>query len=190
MAIRMGSALLRSTGLALAGLVAACGLAQAHPADSVFDHSFMPHRARIGVSVQPMTAELRAHFGAPEDRGLLVVQVLPDRPAAKAGLAVGDVILAAGDTVMHRSFDLVRAVGRVREGQSLSLRVLRAKRELELEVSPEGRATAWVDPAHWGEWLEEGMRHGSRQLRQRLQELEERFRRLERRLDEQSDQET
>ena len=49
-------------------------------------------RGFIGVTLLEITPELRAHFGAPKDAGVLVSDVRADTPASKAGVEVGDVI--------------------------------------------------------------------------------------------------
>ncbi len=50
-------------------------------------------RGWIGLSIQPLTAELRAYFGVTEPGGVLVSDVQPASPAAAAGFAQGDIIL-------------------------------------------------------------------------------------------------
>ena len=47
----------------------------------------------LGVQLQPMTQQLRAAFGSPTDKGVLVAGLAEDGPAVQAGLAVGDVIV-------------------------------------------------------------------------------------------------
>jgi S1-C subfamily serine protease len=44
-------------------------------------------KERLGVMVMGLTPDLRKHFGAPEDRGVLVAQVESGTPAATAGMA-------------------------------------------------------------------------------------------------------
>jgi hypothetical protein len=176
--------MLRSVPLALL-LAAGCASATwAEPPNWIFDQPFMPQRGRIGVQVQPMTAELREHFKAPPDSGLLVTHVDPERPAARGGVHVGDVIVMANGEPIRQPFDLVKAVGRVPAGQTLELRIVRDKEERTLTVKPEGEAAPWVDPEGWKEWMEQGMRRGSEQLRHRLEELERRLEELERKLEE------
>ena len=51
-------------------------------------------RPWLGVSGQPVTAELAASLGLKRPMGVLVKQVAPHSPAAEAGLRVGDVIEA------------------------------------------------------------------------------------------------
>lgn len=150
-----------------------------------YNEAFMPPRGRLGVQVQPMTPELRQHFKAPADRGLLVTRVEPDRPAARAGVHVGDVIIAAGGEPVREPFDLVKIVGRVPAGDTLELRVVRDQGQQTLTVTPTGAATPWVDPDYWSKWLEEGLHQGSRELRHQLEELQRRLDELERKFDEQ-----
>ncbi len=146
-------------------------------------HVFPMHRGRVGVEIQPMTPELRRFMQAPEDRGLLVARIEEGRPAAAAGLRVGDVLTEADGEPLVHPFDLVRRVARVPEGESLSLAVVREGKPLALEVKPEGEAQPWIDPDQWSDWLEHGMREGSRELRERLDAIEKRLQELERRLE-------
>lgn len=159
------------------------GAAGAQPPDWPTDLPFGHPRARIGVQVQAMTPELREHLKAPEDRGLLVAKVEPDRPAARGGLSVGDVIVSAGGKPMRRPFDLVRVVGRAPADEPLELQVVRDGKERTLTVKPEADPTPWADPDRWAERMERGMHRGSEELRQRLRMLERRLDELERRFE-------
>ena len=64
-----------------------------------------------------MTPELREHFEAPSDSGVLVNRVEADRPAARAGVRVGDVLITGDGERIREPFDLVKVVGRVPEGR-------------------------------------------------------------------------
>lgn len=48
--------------------------------------------AYLGVELTALTPELRRHFGAPDDAGVLIGRVDDGSPAAAAGLQVGDVV--------------------------------------------------------------------------------------------------
>ena len=94
-----------------------------------------PQRRRIGVGLAPpeVADRLRRSVGLPERGGLLVRQVREDSPAARAGLAEGDLLLRAGD----RDLDGVEALQeatRTAEGD-LVLMVLRGTEELQVTVS-------------------------------------------------------
>lgn len=52
-------------------------------------------RGWLGVDAIELPASLRAHFGAPEDAGVLVSQVSEGSPADDSGIRVGDVIYEA-----------------------------------------------------------------------------------------------
>ena len=155
--------------------------------DWPFNQAFMPQRGRIGVLVQPMTEDLRQHFGAPNDRGLLVSRVDPNRPAAAADLRVGDVVIAADDAPMREPFDLTRAVGRVPAGGTLALTVVRDGREHAITIRPEGEPALWLDPDRWSDLVQKGMNRGSDELKRRLDSLEHRLEDLERKLDQRSE---
>ena len=52
-------------------------------------------RGWVGVEAIELPASLRAHFGAPEDAGVLVSNVVVGSPADLSGIRVGDVIYEA-----------------------------------------------------------------------------------------------
>ena len=168
----------------LIGLAAvAAEAAHAQPPDWMLDNQFMPHRGRLGVRVQPMTEGLRKFFEVPPNRGVLVAEVEPDRPAATAGVSVGDVIVAGGDVPIREPYDLVKAVARVPAGEKLVLIVSRKGEEQKVEVAPDGDPVpSWTDAGRWRNWFDRHMREGGQQLRERLHDLEERLGEIERQL--------
>ena len=178
------------TGIALLSLALGV-VAFAPPAAAVDPHDaglgWLLGRGRIGIRMQPLTPELRDHFGAPSDRGVLVSDVEADRPAARAGLAVGDVVTAVdGEPVTTPSF-LAREVRRAPSGKKLSLTVIRDGEEQQIDVVPDDpepllddQAFEWVD--RFGRHLGEGGRHFERRLRELEKRMEELQRDLEERL--------
>lgn len=50
----------------------------------------------LGVETTELTPELRRHFGAPEEVGVLIGRVEDGSPAAAAGLRVGDIVTRVG----------------------------------------------------------------------------------------------
>lgn len=49
----------------------------------------------LGLSVAPLTDELKSRFNIAAERGLLITGIAPDSPARAAGVSPGDVILSA-----------------------------------------------------------------------------------------------
>lgn len=122
--------LLLSLGLAAAPLVA-----QADPQQPVvrrFSWSMSTGKGRLGVAILGLTPELRTHFGAAADRGVMVSHVEPDSPAAKAGLAVGDIITEVNTRPVDAAQDVVAALGEIKKGQAAPLAIIRDGKPLAL----------------------------------------------------------
>ena len=92
----------------------------------------------IGVPVRPLEAALRAQLNVPEDRGLVVNEVMPNSPAAKAGLKPDDILLAVGDSPLPNTETLV---GRIQKsgGKPVELKILRDGEPMTITVTPEAR---------------------------------------------------
>lgn len=147
-------------------------------------HGALPiPRARLGVEVLDLTPELREHFGAPADRGVLVARVASGSAAERAGLQVGDVVVRVGDRPVESPWDLIRGVAAVPAGEELALEVLRGAATVPLRAAPEGDAVPWLEPGRVEEWVGRGLREGGERLRERLDALERRLDELERRLE-------
>src|SRR5512146_1880559 len=59
----------------------------------------IPHPSEywIGVECYPASETLRSQLDLPEGQGIVVEQVLPESPGAKAGVKRHDILLTAGD---------------------------------------------------------------------------------------------
>jgi serine protease Do len=92
-------------------------------------------RGRLGVRTQDLSDDLAAYFEAPPGSGALVLEVLKDTPAERAGIKAGDVIVRVGDTKISGPDELARATRSAPEG-SISVTVLRhgSKRTLEADL--------------------------------------------------------
>jgi Do/DeqQ family serine protease len=97
-------------------------------------------RAWLGARVQPVDADLAATLGLRRPVGVLVSRVHPEGPAARAGLAQGDVVLAVdgAEVVDGRSLNFRLAVGEVGEAAELDVwrEGARTTMRLELETPP------------------------------------------------------
>jgi membrane-associated protease RseP (regulator of RpoE activity) len=103
----------------------------------------------IGILGGPIGPELRAQLVIPERQGLLVRQVVPDSPAAKAGLQNFDVLLRANNTELHEMADLMELVRSEGEnGGKIALDVLRHGKQEAITITPEARPeqVAGIEP--------------------------------------------
>jgi len=69
-------------------------------------------------------------------------EIVPDSPAERAGLRVGDVLLAIDGQPMRESADFDRAAERFERGRPVVFEIARDERRLELHATP-GMAVAW-----------------------------------------------
>ena len=97
----------------------------------------------IGLLGGPVTPEVRHHVQIPENQGLMIREVVPDSPAAKAGIEKFDILLRANDAELHEMTDLVDLVRTQGEQKGqITLEVLRHGERETVYVTPEER------PAH------------------------------------------
>lgn len=83
-------------------------------------------RAWLGVAVAAVNAPIAQDLpGAKAGEGVVVLEVVPDSPAGRAGLQEGDVILAVEGRPLKEPRDLIMALNQKRPGQEARLRVLR-----------------------------------------------------------------
>ena len=73
------------------------------------DHGSV-ERGWLGVQIQGVTPEIAAAVGLDQPAGAIVSDIMPDSPAAKAGLQRGDVILSFAGKAVDRLHDLPRLV--------------------------------------------------------------------------------
>ena len=68
-------------------------------------------RGWLGVTIQDVDINTAKALGLKEPKGALVASVLKGEPADKAGIKVGDVIIAVNDKPVSDSHDLTRKIG-------------------------------------------------------------------------------
>jgi serine protease Do len=96
-----------------------------------------PRRLALGVALAPAHASrrLRAAVGLPEREGLLVRAVEAGSPAARAGIARGDLLVEAAGRALATVDDLFEALDSVDESSPLHLRLLRGTDEVQVQVT-------------------------------------------------------
>jgi serine protease Do len=91
---------------------------------------------RIGVVTEPLNKQLGEYFGVADGKGLLVMEVIENSPASKAGIKAGDVIVEVAGQSVSRPEELIRALGKEKEGD-VNLTVVRGKTRQSFKVTPE-----------------------------------------------------
>jgi serine protease Do len=82
-------------------------------------------RAWLGVQIQPVTAEIADSLGLNKAEGALVAEPQAESPAAKAGVAAGDVITAVDGATIKDSRELARKIGMMAPGSRVKLTLTR-----------------------------------------------------------------
>jgi membrane-associated protease RseP (regulator of RpoE activity) len=112
----------------------------------------------IGIMAAPIDPLLKAHLRL--DTGVVVQHVVPDSPAAKAGIKEDDLVLKFGDTPAPEPAALSQAVEKNKDREA-TVTLLREGREITIKVTPRERPAEmgfpdqWQDP-NWNrfhEWL-------------------------------------
>ena len=71
--------------------------------------------SELGLSVARLVAATRKELGLPGKVGVLVAEVEPGGPAARAGVSAGDVVLRVGSTPVHNPSEFLEAVRKVEQ---------------------------------------------------------------------------
>ncbi len=98
-----------------------------------------PSGGFLGVQMTELTPELRAHFGVPEDAGVMVSKVIDDTPASRAGVEVGDVVSAAGGEAVASGSALAQAIRGHQDGEAVDLEIWRDGQVQTLTATVEER---------------------------------------------------
>jgi len=104
--------------------------------------------ARLGVMVMTLTPELRSHFGASNDKGVLVAKVEPGSAAARAGIKVGDVLVDVKGNAVDEASDVIAALSDMKSGDAIKIGLVRDHKQMSLDATI-GTTSAKKEP----EWL-------------------------------------
>ena len=91
-------------------------------------------RGSLGVDAQDLTPRVAAALGIKATQGALITDVLPDSPAAKAGLKPGDLVTSVNGKSVTDAQDLRNAQGLAPLGSTLALGVDRNGRALMIDA--------------------------------------------------------
>ncbi len=82
-------------------------------------------RGWLGILIQDVTSDLAESFGMANPEGALIAKIMPDSPAAKSSLQVGDVVVKFDGKPILESSDLPRLVGSSKIGAEIPLGIIR-----------------------------------------------------------------
>jgi S1-C subfamily serine protease len=98
----------------------------------------------LGIQMLDLTADLRQkmnqdqrfNFNLTVDRGVVVVEVMPNAPAARAGLQPGDVIVKINNAAVENSAAVQARVEESRVGEVLNVEINRSGQVQTLQIRP------------------------------------------------------
>lgn len=88
----------------------------------------------IGVQVAKLNRRLARRLGTRTGRGALIAKVLPEAPAAKAGLRRGDIILRINNLLIKNANHFLLSISQAPIGKEAVLKVLRRGKKIELPI--------------------------------------------------------
>ena len=92
-------------------------------------------RGYLGVTIQPVTADMAKAFGLNQGGGALVGDVSPDGPAAKAGIQRGDVILELNGEPVNGPDDLSVHISEMAPNTVAILKIFRSGQSRNIDVT-------------------------------------------------------
>lgn len=92
-------------------------------------------RGKLGIRMQAITQDIADSMSLRSTEGVLVVEVVQDSAASKAGIKVGDVIISFNRQKVKTLKELARIIGGAPIGKEMPFTVIRKGRKLELVAS-------------------------------------------------------
>jgi membrane-associated protease RseP (regulator of RpoE activity) len=141
--------------------------------------SWMSGEYWLGIECYPVTPVLCVHLNLSKNQGLVVNIVVPDSPAAKAGIEATDILLQVGEKKLFGVKDLIEAVETAKE-TPLKLEIIHAGKPKTIEITPakrppnamfkqEGTPADWKEIEQWMQKMHSGENPDrSKQLRFRF----------------------
>ncbi|HEV2972931.1 MAG TPA: PDZ domain-containing protein [Pirellulales bacterium] len=99
----------------------------------------------LGLRVTTLPDDLRQKLDLPKEQGLVVREVVPDSPGAKASIKPDDILLKAGDKPVKTYTDILEAV-RDAKKSGLALEFLRDGKTYDVVIKPVNRPSGFELP--------------------------------------------
>jgi serine protease Do len=130
----------RSGGFQGVGLAVPTNMVS-HVADSIVKNGKVV-RGYLGVNIQSITPALAESFDLKNREGALVAEVVPNGPAAKAGLKGGDIITGVNGKPVTDANNLTLTVTAIAPGTELNLDILRDGQKKEITATTTERPSS------------------------------------------------
>ncbi len=91
-------------------------------------------RAWLGIAIEDMSDEVAGYMRLKNPHGVLVKQVMPGQPAAKAGMESYDVITKVDNSEIKNTRDLFRSIEKLEVGKAIDVEVLRSNEFMKLKI--------------------------------------------------------
>ncbi len=91
-------------------------------------------RGWLGLAFQDLNRDLADSFGLKSAKGALISKVIPNSPAAKAGMKEGDIITEFNGQEIIKATDLPPIVGMLAVNTKVPMKVIRDHKDLEISI--------------------------------------------------------
>ncbi len=91
-------------------------------------------RGYMGVQIAPITDELANELKIKQKKGVVIVAIMENSPAAKSGLKIGDVIVEANEKEINTPEELIKIVNETQIGKGIRLKIIRGGNTLNVLV--------------------------------------------------------
>ncbi|MFN8514903.1 MAG: trypsin-like peptidase domain-containing protein [Chloroflexia bacterium] len=92
-------------------------------------------RPYIGITSQTVTPSIAAAYNLPREDGVILVTIVANTPAQKAGLQKDDIIFAVNDQAVRDGTEFQKALAKFKPGDTITLKVNRGGKEMAVQVT-------------------------------------------------------
>lgn len=94
-------------------------------------------RGQLGIGVEDIEPAQARETGLPPNQGAIVKQVLPNTPAARANIQLGDIITRINNKNIERAIDIKNIIGDLRVGTAVHIALIRAGKPKNITLTIE-----------------------------------------------------